>query len=62
MKIEVEEELSKATESIHEEEPEPIVEIKPIDLDRELMKRMDWKDSDLYDAFKESRENRKPIE
>ena len=53
----MEEEISKATQ----EEPEPVVE-KPIDLDRELMKRMDWRDSDLYDAFKESRESRKPIE
>ena len=30
--------------------------------DREAMKMMDWADSDLYDAYKESRSERKPIE
>lgn len=30
--------------------------------DREIMKKMDWSDSDLYDVYKESRTFRKPIE
>ena len=30
--------------------------------EREQMKMMDWFDSDLYDAFKESKTERKPIE
>jgi len=30
--------------------------------EREAMKKMDWGDSDLYDAFRESRATRKPIE
>ena len=30
--------------------------------EREAMKMMDWADCDLYDAYKESRSERKPIE
>ena len=30
--------------------------------EREIMKKMDWSDSDLYDAYRESKTFRKPIE
>lgn len=30
--------------------------------EREALKNTDWEDSDLYEAFKESKELRKPIE
>ena len=30
--------------------------------ERDALKNTDWEDSDLYDAFLESRKNKKPIE
>jgi hypothetical protein len=30
--------------------------------EREILKNVDWEDSELFEAFKESKENRKPIE
>lgn len=29
--------------------------------EREIMKKMDWSDSDLYDAFRESKMTKKPV-
>ena len=30
--------------------------------EREALKNTDWEDSDLYEAYKESKESKKPIE
>ncbi len=47
--------MRKRAEFIHEKEQKWTKE-------REVLKNMDWEDSDLFDAYKESKETRKPIE
>ena len=48
-------EMRKRAEFIHAKEQKWAKE-------REILKNMDWEDSDLFEAFKESKETRKPIE